>query len=380
VWGLATDQEAVAIALAAAGVGAAWWALGGLRPSLAVRVSAVLVFAGGTAWWWAAAVGSTWYFAHLVAVDLALLAVGVTLRHDPRAVHETASEEADLLAGELDARGAPPGGLRRLAAAAWPPEPSGVLAGFLLGLAATARLPLVFAAPWFMVVGGGRSVARRTLSTGLGAALPMAALLGYTFLTTGSFLHPGYDYQYQAEAEGYPTLGYHADWSIEDIRYIPQNLGIMLGSLPEVLPSIKPDTLAVSVPEPLCQPGDAQRSLFDPGCPLAIPVDIGTSLVLSAPGLLLALLAFRRTGRSRLAMGGAATVVLIGTFNLAHFSQGWVQWGYRFSLDFIPFALPLVVLGAARSDGRLRVAGYALVVGGTLVNLWGVAWGKLLGW
>jgi hypothetical protein len=379
VWGLAADQAAVAIGLAAAGVGAAWWSLGGLRLRLEVRAAAVLVFGAGTAWWWAAAAGSTWYFAHLVAVDLALLAVGVTLRHDAHAVGETADEEADHLAEELEADGVTGGVVARLRAASWPPDRSQVLAGLLLGLAVTARLPLVLAAPWFMLVGGGRSAARRTLSTGLGAVLPVSMLLAYTFLTTGSVMHPGYDYQYQAEAQGYPTLGYHPDWSIEDLRYIPQNLGIMLGSLPEVAPTVKPDTLGLTAPEPLCT-GGAQRSLFDPACPLAIPVDVGTSLILSAPGLLLMLLAHRRTGRSRLAVGGAAAILLIATFNLAHFSQGWVQWGYRFSLDFMPFALPLVALGAARADGRLRTVAYALVVGGAVANLWGVTWGKLLGW
>jgi hypothetical protein len=45
-------------------------------------------------------------------------------------------------------------------------------------------------------------------------------------------------------------------------------------------------------------------------------------------------------------------VLVVVLFNLAHFSQGWVQWGYRFSLDFIPFLLPLVALGAGRvGDG-----------------------------
>ena len=31
-----------------------------------------------------------------------------------------------------------------------------------------------------------------------------------------------------------------------------------------------------------------------------------------------------------------------------HFSQGWVQFGYRFSNDFVPFALLLVALGFER--------------------------------
>ncbi len=380
VWGLAADQAAVAIGLAAAGVGAAWWTLGGLRLGLGARASATLVFAGGTAWWWAAAVGSTWYFAHLVAADLALLAVGVTLRHDHHAVRESPLQEAGLLGDELAADGLARSPWRRLLGATWPPEPSQVLAGFLLGLSVAARLPLVFAAPWFMLVGGGHSVTRRTLSTAIGAVLPVSALLAYTFLTTGSFIHPGYDYQYQAEAQGYPTLGYRREWSIEDVRYIPQNLRIMFGSLPRVMPDVLPDTLGLADPVRLCQPGDAGRSLFDPGCPLAIPVDTGTSLLLGAPGLLLALLAFRRTGTSRLALGGTAAILLVGAFSLAHFSQGWVQWGYRFSLDFVPFALPLVALGAARADGRVRSIALALVVAGAVVNLWGVAWGKLLGW
>ena len=72
---------------------------------------------------------------------------------------------------------------------------------------------------------------------------------------------------------------------------------------------------------------------------------------------------------------------MIATFNLAHFSQGWVQWGYRFSLDFLPFLLPLVALGAARPlDGRPRLLAFLLLVVGALVNLWGVTWGQILAW
>ena len=70
------------------------------------------------------------------------------------------------------------------------------------------------------------------MSAAVGGFPPVAALLLYTFLTTGSPVHPGYDYQYQLEANGYPTLGYHPEWSVEDARYIPQNIGIMFGALP----------------------------------------------------------------------------------------------------------------------------------------------------
>lgn len=383
LWGLFTDQQAIGAVLGGLGVLATWWMLGGLgsRLRLTTRVIVTLVFATGTTWWWASATATTWYFAHLIALNLATLAVGVTLRHDPRAADETIDDECDRRAAAPAAAGVRPRSrLRRLWAAAWPLDRWQVLAGVLLGLSVTARLPLVFAAPWFILVGSGGHWLRRTLSTGAGAFLPVAALLLYTFATTGSPMHPGYDYQYKREAEGYPTLGYHPSWNVEDIRYIPQNLRIMLGSLPVVAPDWKPDTLGFGEKIALCVAPDAQRSLFDQDCPLVMPVDIGTSILLSAPGLLLALLAFRRPRLARLKVGGAAAVALIAVFNLAHFSQGWVQWGYRFSLDFMPFLIPLVALGAARADGRPRVIAAALLVAGLAVNLWGVTWGKMLGW
>jgi hypothetical protein len=362
-WGLTVDQESIAIGIAGIGVLAAWWMLGGLRIGLGVRVVTTLVFATGTVWWWAAAVGSTWYLAHLVASVFALLAVGVALRRDPAAAADAAVEE--------------PVPERPW----WSPDRGQVLAGLLLGVAATARLPLVFAAPFLMLVGGGGSTVRRTLSAGLGAVLPVAALLAYTWLTTGSVLHPGYDYQYQLEANGYPTLGYHPDWSVEDIRYVPQNLAIMLAALPELLPNIKPDTLGVYPVTALCVAPATTRGLFDPDCPVAIPVDIGTSILLSAPALLLSLFAIARRPTARLTLGAVVTVLVIVLFNLAHFSQGWVQWGYRFSMDFIPFLLPLVALGAARAgDGRPRATAIVLLVAGAAINLWGVVWGQLLGW
>ncbi len=379
-WGLAADQEAVAIGLGALGVSLAWWALGGLRLRTAVRAIAVGIMATGTVWWWATATGSTWYLAHLVATDVAFIAVGVALRHDPRAAEERLGDQAIGTGGGAGG-GAPPGRWAMLRSAALPLDRWQVLAGLLLGIAVTARLPMILGAPFLALVGAGGSIPRRVASAAVGGFLPVALLLGYTYLTTGAVLHPGYDYQYRLEVEGYSALGYHADWSVEDPRYIPGNLGIMIGSLPVVLPDVLPDTLGVYDDVPLCAAPDSHRSLFDTGCPLAIPVDVGTSLLLSAPGLLLALFAVRHRGRSRLVLGALLAVAPIAVLNLAHFSQGWVQWGYRFSLDFLPFLMPLVALGVARPvDGRPRLLAYALLVAGALVNLWGVIWGQLLGW
>jgi hypothetical protein len=62
-----------------------------------------------------------------------------------------------------------------------------------------------------------------------------------------------------------------------------------------------------------------------------------------------------------------------------HFSQGWVQFGYRFSNDFVAFALPLVAIGMARRGGVTRLA-VVLLAASVAVNFWGMTWGNLLGW
>jgi hypothetical protein len=69
-----------------------------------------------------------------------------------------------------------------------------------------------------------------------------------------------------------------------------------------------------------------------------------------------------------------------------HFSQGWVQFGYRFSNDVIPFALVLVAIGfswlvdrAGRAAWAMPVA-MSLIVVSVLINAWGVVWGRMLGW
>ena len=107
------------------------------------------------------------------------------------------------------------------------------------------------------------------------------------------------------------------------------------------------------------------------------------SVILTSPAYLLAIGILGRRGRSRLVGGAVVAVLLIAFVNLMHFSQGWVQFGYRFSNDAAPFALLLVALGFQRLVDR-RVWGMALAVGlivlSVAINLWGVLWGRLLGW
>jgi hypothetical protein len=102
------------------------------------------------------------------------------------------------------------------------------------------------------------------------------------------------------------------------------------------------------------------------------------SILLTSPAYLLIGWALW-TRRSRLVAGAFLAVLAIAFVNLMHFSQGWVNFGYRFSNDFVAFALPLVAIGMERRGGVGRL-GVALVAAAVLINLWGVIWGNILGW
>jgi hypothetical protein len=368
VWGMATDIRAVSVVFGAVDVGIAWWALGRLSISRRIRIFATLFFGLGTVFWYAAQLGTTWFFAHVAAVTFLWLAVGVALGADP---------DADAEVEE----GPSPAGLARAAAAALARplaliDTRQLLAGLLFGIACTARLTVVFGAPFFMLVGGGGSWARRSVSAGIGAAIPVGLLLLYNLATTGHLVHPGYEYQYQLEANGYAGLHYHPDWGIEDVRYLVQNIQIMFLSTPALFPSHVPSSLGGGAA--LCTTADAVRGLFDRACPIALPRDVGMSIVLTSPAFLLAGWAVFRH-RSRLVAGAFLAIVVIAFVNLMHFSQGWVQFGYRFSNDFVVFAVLLVAVGMARRGG-VRLLGFGLIAVSIAINLWGVIWGNIAGW
>jgi hypothetical protein len=483
LWHLATDQKLASAVFAAIDVGLGYWMLGYLPIRHRIRVLTSLFLGLGTVLWYTAAIGSTWFWAHVVAMGCLLLSVGLALAADrdaaePESLRAVVTPTKPLswpggwpsaiLLGALGALGellfvlagngasAAPlaavglvlglaaaalavvvagrpgvlgpfviavaivGGLPAiLLVAAWSqeamlaidavlvvtiavlwwqsdreggradraltaiwralssPESLQVGAGILFGLAVTARLTILFGFPFLMLVGGGGSRLRRGMLAGAGAAVPLVTLLVVTYATSGHLFNPAYDYLYRNEV-GLP-LNYHADWSITDIRYIPQNLMIMLFGTPDILPSRMPSVYP-GYGDPACV-ATTVRGLFDPACPLASPNAVGTSILLSSPAFLLAPLAWRPIRHLKLdraTVGATIAVLAIAIVNLMHFSQGWVQFGYRFSNDFVPFALILVALGASR---LARLWPVVLLVGASIaVNFWGTMWGVTLGW
>ena len=380
LWGLAADGQLIFAILGALDLGIAWWMLGKLPIRTWVRVAATVFLSFGTVLWYAAQIGTTWYQAHVLAVGLALAAIGVALGGD-RAAALSEDDLPDDDPADWAPAARPASWAERLAPLV--PDRRQFLAGLLFGLAGTSRLTVLFAAPFFILAGSGGTWFRRGWSAGLGAVIPVGALVAYNLVTTGHLFHPGYQYLYELEAAFYRPLGYNLDWAIEDPRYLPQNVSIMFLSTPVWMPTEVPSALGLG--DPLCTDPGAVRGLFERDCPLVLPRDIGMSVLLTSPAYLLALPALRwGYGRSRLVTGAALAVLVVAFVNLMHFSQGWVQFGYRFSNDAVPFVLPLVALGFARlvDTGRrwAMPTAMALIVASIVVNAWGVAWGNLLGW
>jgi hypothetical protein len=249
----------------------------------------------------------------------------------------------------------------------------GIGVGVLFGIACLSRLTAFFGAPFFAFVGPGTTWVRRAVAAAIGCLLPLLLLAGYNVASTGHVFHPAYDHIREVEYKPVPEL-YHEDWGTEDLRYIPVNAPILLLRTPI-------NALADGTP---CEPTTGlldQLLSTDSPCPLR-PDPAGMSILLTTPAYLLALPALVLGWRRRIVAGAGLAVLAIALADLAHFSQGWVQFGYRFSNDFAPFAMILVALGIAEAR-RSRVGwwlAWILVIASVLVNAWGVMWGVSLGW
>jgi hypothetical protein len=343
VFGLGTNGAAVAAVLGAVNVVLCWVMLLGVTPRRSAALLGTLFYGFGTVAWYAAMLGTTWFLAHVVASTFLFLAIAVAVRADTAALRAGAQQGRWAVGRQFTA-------------------------GMLFGSAALARLTTILGAPFFVFVGGGGSWLRRALSAGVGALIPVLLLLSYNVATTGDVFQPAYEYLYQVEYRPRPEL-VNPGWGIEDVRYIPQNAGIMLAWLPE-RPLLDDPACAL---EPI-----GLGALFDRECPLLRPDPLGMSILLTSPAYLLMIPVLLRSWRRRIVAGAAIAVLTIAIADLMHFSQGWVQFGYRFSNDFAPFATILVALGIARLG--VGAISLGLVAASIIINAWGVSWGVTLGW
>lgn len=301
--------------LAASGVGLGWWLVGrmGVR-RLVDRFALVLLFGFSTQILWVTTRGGVWHTGHLIAT---MLTLGCLI--------------------EL-------WGSRR----AW-------LIGLLAGAAFLTRAPLAFAVPFYALLlhpglGLGTWGARDRVA-GAMQGIPWRAWLGlaagvvpsiaffflYNQVRFGTPLESGY-----ALATLPAWLERQRELGLFSLAHVPMNLDYLFVHLPRAIPDF----------------------------PFFRPDGLGLSILLTSPGLLYAIRADWRDRRSWLLLGAAA-VVLVPT--LLYYGGGWLQYGYRYFLDSIPFIVGLGALAAAYR-GRIGWGWWALILGGVVVNGFGVYW------
>jgi hypothetical protein len=185
-----------------------------------------------------------------------------------------------------------------------------------------------------------RAAVRHAFLFAVGLALPLGIEMALNYARFGNPLDTGYDTASKIYTDRL-TYG-----QMYDLRYVPKHLYVALfrgWEYVEEWPFVKPS------PE-------------------------GLAVVFTSPILAYAFAAPWRDRTVRLLwLASALTAVLI----VPYFTQGWVQFGYRYLLDALPYLIVLTALGMANKSPRAITA---LLVFSALSNWLGVYWGKKLGW
>jgi hypothetical protein len=229
------------------------------------------------------------------------------------------------------------------------------LIGLLAGFAFLTRAPLAFAIPFYALLIAGDRVWeprrwpwREWLGLAAGVLPSIAFFFWYNAARFGSPFESGY-----ALALLPAWLEAQRQQGLFSISHVAMNI----------------DYLFLHTPRRIAE------------FPYFQPDGLGMSIFITSPGLLYAVRAPWRSSRSWW-LAGAALLVLIPT--LLYYGGGWLQYGYRYALDSIPFVWALCALAAARDEERRASVGLGgaaiglgwrfLIVLGVIVGLGGVYW------
>jgi hypothetical protein len=222
------------------------------------------------------------------------------------------------------------------------------LIGLLAGAAFLTRAPLAFAVPFYALLLWDTPRLtldgipwRRWAWLAAGVLPSIVFFFAYNQVRFGTPLESGY-----ALATLPVFLEVQRAKGLFSLAHVPMNLDYFLVHIPFVVP----------------------------GFPYLRPDGLGLSVFLTSPGLLLGIRADWRGTRSWLLLGAVA-FVLIPT--LLYYGGGWLQYGYRYFLDSVPFVIALCGLAAVR-EGRIGWGWLALIAFGTVVMAFGVYWAYII--
>ncbi len=304
-------QPIVNAALAAIDLGLCWWLAArlGVRQMID-RAWLVILFGFSTQIWWVTTRGGVWHTGHLVASGLTLMALI-----------------------ELFGRRRP------------------LIIGLLGGAAFLTRAPLLLALPIYALMLAPVDAAIAAARSATNRWRPV--IVDWLVLTLG-FL----------------PFGIFALW-YNNVRFgSPLESGYGLASLPDWLAALRAQGLfslshlGMNI-DYLFLHTPTQISQF----PFFRPDGLGMSIFITSPGLFGAIRADWFSRRSWLLLA-ALVVTLIPS--LLYYGGGWLQYGYRYALDAIPFAVALCCIAAAR-HGVGWIWRIAIMLG-VIVGAGGVYW------
>ena len=102
------------------------------------------------------------------------------------------------------------------------------------------------------------------------------------------------------------------------------------------------------------------------------PSPYGMGILFTSPLLFLALKPKFKKG---LEFNLIITALICAVPSFLHIMQGWVQFGYRFVLDYV--VLLMIILALRFKPTKLNLI---LILISVIVNFWGVTWAIKLGW
>ena len=216
------------------------------------------------------------------------------------------------------------------------------LVGLIAGAAFLTRAPLALALPFYALLlverPGSWSVPWRRWSLLAAGFVPaVVVFFAYNEIRFATPFESGYAL---ASLPGF--LEQQREQGLFSLVHVPMNLDYFLFHLPIAIPAF----------------------------PYFRPDGLGLSVLITSPGLLFACRADWRAERSWWLLGGAA-FVLVPT--LLYYGGGWLQYGYRYFLDSVPFVIGLCGLAAVHR-GRIGRGWLALIAFGTVVMAFGVYW------
>jgi len=229
-----------------------------------------------------------------------------------------------------------------------------ILIGLFVGLAGMSRLTALFALPFFVWLlwhgqvaqpngAGGKTRLVRFAGLAAGIAGPLILLLLYNYARFHNPLRSGYADVVVAT----PVLEQARAHGLFSLAHIPKNLFMLLLQGPVAYPSVEAPVLEM---------------------PYVQPSRWGMGIAFTSPALLLA---FWASWRERIVQACWLAIAFVLLPLTTYYGVGWVQFGYRYALDFMPFLLLLAALGfKAVSIEKVRI----LTTIAVLVNLWGAMW------